>query len=446
MAWQSALNRASIIAILGIVFAVIALALVYAQFAQPILDDWCFSLIMTTPLEAANGLYQSWSGRWPAMFLYASVMRQQLVTSANYPLLVIWSFPVWLAGFYIVAHAAMRGERLRAKVVAALAMLAVFWSSAPGSAEIFYWVAGNILYAVPFALSTASIAMICSSRESAAYLGGASAMAFLAAAMNEVSGIILAVAGVGLVADAYLGKRSFKTPLLVLAAVLVGLAIIVLSPGNAARQSIQSTMSLPKIVWTVIRPYESVLSIVADPRVLALTVLALVLPKRRSPVKRWWLIPITAVVALGISVLAVAFATGNAPGYRVLAYLFAVMLGAWFGTAWVMPPLKVELPVRAAIQFAFAALLLTAPVVGVALHDLPKAESVWNAEHRAMWRMLTAQKGRDAVVRDYPFYLSIYPDREIATNADNQPNRCIAKAFGLSSLRSVGPNGYRWRH
>ncbi|MBA3667764.1 MAG: hypothetical protein H0W65_08580 [Sphingomonas sp.] len=417
--------------------SILLLAIAYVGFAQPILDDWCFAVNSLPPIERANDLYMTWTGRWPTTALLASLLRGQAVAGANYWLLAALGLPVWFGAFLIVADRAMEQSRWPAKIFAAVVLLATFWSTALGTGETFYWVAGYVGYGIPFLLGAGCLSAASRSTILACGLG------FLSAAMNELGGIVLIVSLAGLSAHRFLERRSFIPTLAIMTAAAIGTALVIFSPGNAVRGLDQQVMSWPKIAWTVIRPYESALSIIADPRGLALVAATLAVPNpdRRIPT-RWWLVPATAIVAAYVAVLAVAVGTGTAPGYRVLSFIQAGILGSFFYAAWQLRGLVAS--IRTAIHLAFAAVLVTGPAVGSALHDLPMAVGQWNPAHRDRWNLLQAERGRDVTLPDYAQYLSIYPDREIATDPNAPVNRCIATYFGLRSIHTVGADGRRW--
>ena len=433
-------DRSSQIAIGVVTVGVLTLASAYAGFAKPILDDWCFAVNPLAPIERANDLYMTWTGRWPTMALLSAMLRGQDVGSSDYVAFAAVGLPIWFMAFLVIADRAMGPGLWTRKISAAAVMLATFWSTTFGTGETFYWVAGYIGYALPFLLGALCLS-ISTSMLNPVRLTLACAVGFLSAAMNELGGIVLIVSLGAVALHRLLDRQSIVPTLLVAFAVATGAAFVILSPGNAVRALDQQTMSLPKIIWTIIRPYESPLSIIADPRALALAAAVVALPNaNRSVPERWWFVPATAVAASYIAVLAVAVATGTAPGYRILSFLQAGVLGAFFVAAWQLRGLPLP---RTATHFCFAALLATAPVVGAALHDLPMALHEWNPAHR--WDHLKKKAGRDVVLLDYANYPSIYPDREISTDPTFFSNRCIATHFGLRSIRTVGPDGARWR-
>ncbi len=433
-------ERGSQIAVGIVTAAVLMLAGAYANFAKPILDDWCFAVNALSPVQHANDLYMTWTGRWPTMALLSAMIQGQDVASSDYIFLAALGLPIWFAAFFVIADRAMGPLGWKYKMFAAAVMLATFWSTTYGTGETFYWVAGYTGYALPFLLGALCLS-IATRPFQPLRLALACAVGFLAAAMNELGGIVLIVS-LGVVALSYfLQRRSVAPTMAVFVSVVIGTAIVLLSPGNAVRALDQQTMSWPKIIWTAIRPYESPLSIIADPRVLALVAAVLALPNAsRSVPPRWWLLPTTAVAIAYIAVLAVALGTGTAPGFRILSFLQAGVLGVFFFSAWELRGLPIP---RAATHFCFAAILATAPVIGASLHDLPMALNEWNPAHR--WNQLKGKAGRDVVLRDYANYPSMYPDREIAADPNVSFNRCIATYFGLRSVRTVGPDGVRWR-
>lgn len=429
------------IAITLVAVGILGLAIVYSAVAQPILDDWCFAVTPGSPVDRANALYQSWSGRWPTMFTIALLLRGQAIASPEYALFAAGGLVVWFAGFLVVADRIL--DHWREKLLAAALMLATFWAAASGTGESFYWVSSYINYGMAFLFGAACLS-IATRHLTGRRIAIASLCGFVSAMFSELGGICVLVAISALCIERWLAGKRLGPALCVLITAALGALVVVASPGNAAREAIQPTMAWPKIAWSVVRPYEGPLSIMADPCILALVAAILVLPNpdRRIP-DRWWLIPTAAVGAVFASILAFVIATGTTPTYRVLSFLQAGVLSAFAVTAWHLRGLIPS--ARIAVHWIFAAVLVTAPAVGAGLHDLPMAFGEWRPAHQSRWALLRASEGRDVALPDYSHYPSIYPDRDLSADPNNPINRCIAGYFGAASVRAVGPDGKRWR-
>lgn len=416
-------------ALWGAITLVLLFAAFSVTYAQPFLDDWCFAIDPRSPLEQANALYMEWSGRWPAMLLMAASLHGRDLTD-ELPLYLLWSLPIWGAGFVFAAKAILTGATWRTALLVGGAMLALMWGAAPGTVELFYWMPGTAVYGVSFMLGAGAALLISTGRFALALIP-----ALVAAWMNELAGIALIVAFAALM----LSERRAALPLIGAA---IGFALVAFSPGNAARGG-HLNLDLPRLAYSLVRPYESAVSVLTDPRLLVLALFVACLPGAMSRPARWWLVPLATVAAVVLCNAAFIIASGSTPSLRVLGFMYALGLIGWIATAWMW---RGTLKVGTAVPgFALAVAILTAPVVGNNLHDLPMVFSEWNPANKRLYADLRSRAGQDVVVSDFTRYPSMQPNRAIDFNASYLINRCQARYFGLRSIRGTGPSGYRWR-
>ena len=429
------LQRLSLVLLGLAVTAVLALALGYTFLAVPGSDEHCFTPIDLRPLEMANEFYARWSGRWLGILIYSALLGNIDMLSLDYPVVLLSSFAFWFGGFYLVSARLSRGWAQRTGW--AMALLAVFWAGSPGQGQTFYWLAGSFFYALPFFLSVGCVALVARLRPRPIHFIAAASLALAAGLVHELAGIVLIV-GLGGYA---IWRRANQLPitgtLAVLATAVVGLSIVVLAPGSGARLETPEPQSSTMLAWYLVRPYRSWLATIADPRLIALTTLVLLLPRDRDrPAIPWWLAPAlavtTSVVAAGVTVVALQAELPE----RVLAYLHAVTLSAWFVAAWILRGrIAVNTAPASVAAVTLALLLVTAPVIGRLLQNLPETVRTWRQDNEARWNAIRAA-GSDSHVA-VPFFRSVAPLMADPVQPDPKhwSNLCVARYFGVRSIR-----------
>lgn len=421
--YQMSFRIAFALLVVGVA-AVLLLGSSYATYASPGGDEFCFAALAESPWEIANRFYFSWSGRWLGMLLFAAVVNSIDILGPGYRLLLLSSFVLWFGGFFAVARLAMPGRQIGWHLAGAAVMLAVFWTSAPGQGETFYWLAGIVIYALPFALSALCALLLLRNRSMLRSITGI-ACGVAACLINELAAIILIVGALAFVRT----RRGLA--LVALACFSIAFLIVILSPGNATRAATIQSSDPAFILWTLVRPYKSILSMLGDPRIIAMTTGIVMLPRSSPrPDGRWWLVPAIALAAVSIAYAAVTLATQMAPADRVIAFLYAVFISALFWTAWHYRGL-VPNPVPIAI---LSLLLVTAPVVGSIFEGLKETRATWLSENQSRWRMLMSAQGTDAVVPEITYYPPLMDQPLLVEDAAHWTNQCVADYFNLKSV------------
>ncbi|SFR84692.1 DUF6056 family protein [Sphingomonas jatrophae] len=441
------IRRLAIVAVLGASLVTILLAAIYARFAYPYLDDFCFMGSSGDPVATANFYYRTWSGRWSAMFLYALLAQGHDYAGEDVGGFVIWSGPIWYAGFYLICATAMRARSVRDKAGAALILLAVFWSASPGISDLFYWLAGIISYPVPFFFSALALYLLLKPGARLRHIVPGIAAAFLAPTFNELAGIALAPALAGVILGKLLDRERPLGLAAALVATLAATALVVFAPGTDVRLSAAPAgdVGLLGSAVKLFRPYDSAFAYAVDPRILALVMIAACSTSLGlAGGRRWWQVALLSLCVAATANAAFVLATGQVPSYRVLGSCFAILLAGSAFVAWHVRGRTAHPALEIAALAALAGSIVTAPNVAMALHDLPKA-AAWKASQAAFWAELSRARGRDVAVADLPYYPSIFFNRQIDPDPADRSNRCVAARFGLRSLRSVGPAGARWR-
>lgn len=327
------------------VAAVLLIAGGYSFLAVAGKDDVCFAFGHGKPLSIANEMYLTWSGRWLGILALSVAAKSVNLFSWQYGALVALSFPIWLTGFYAIAAASMERHRL----VAALLMLAVFWTASPATTEAFYWLTGAIIYAPAFLLGSVSILLVVRKSKWAII------PALAAPLFNELAGIAL-IAGL-------LPFFRRREALLALAAAAVGTLVVVLSPGNAARAAEAVHVSPLRLAFYVVRPYDSPWTLMADARLLAMITFLAALPKEERQIP--WRVMLAVLFAILVSTVAATFGQNMTLQGRVLDFLFAITVGAAFALG-----LSLKWNAPAAVLAGILALTLVAsPSIKSVFHD-----------------------------------------------------------------------------
>jgi hypothetical protein len=228
-------------------------------------------------------------------------------------------------------------------------MLAIFWTSTPTPMETFYWLTGVIIYAPAFLLGSLAVLLLVRGSRLAAL------PAFAAPLFSELAGIVLVAGLVPFI------RRKHVLPVLV--AALAGTLIVILSPGNAARANLDRHISIARLIFYVVRPYDTPWALMADARLLAMVALLAAMPKPEIAIP--WKPLLAVVFAILVATVAVIFGHNLAPEWRVLGFLQAITIGAAFVLG-----LSIRLNGKPAVMAGIMALtLLASPNVKAVLHD-----------------------------------------------------------------------------
>lgn len=325
--------------------AVLLLGLAYAFVAVPGLDDLCHATAHGSPLAVANEMWWTWSGRWLGILVLTAIAQSFDLMSWQYGALVAFSFAIWLGGFYAIAATMLDRRRFPA----AMLMLAVFWTAAPSPTEAFYWLTGVVIYAPAFSLGCVAVLLLVRGSRWAAL------PALAAPLFSELAGIVLVAGLLPFI------RRKHVWP--VVAAALAGTLAVILSPGNAARAELNRDISAARLLFYVVRPYDTPWALMADARLLAMVALLAALPKPERAVP--WKPLLAALFAILVATVAATFGHKLAPEWRVLDFLFAVTIAAAFVLG-----LSLRLNARVTIMAGVMALtLLASPAVRMIFHD-----------------------------------------------------------------------------
>lgn len=314
--------------------AIIVLTAVWAFFAYPVLDDYCFARQGLSPFDAMVDMYYHWSGRWLTHFAFGVFIDG--TTFEYYWLPILIGLLLWWAGFVIA---------LKDKVIGTVAF-ALFVAGMPSLGEGLFFYSNVIAYTAPFLLGVLAF------RTSWPI---AAACAFVVSGFSEFAGaFVLSLAVL---------KRDWK----VAAAAIVGLLVNALAPGNLVRAEEFSHGSLALAAFHAFRNYDSVLSFVADPRTI-LFAMFLMTGERREGKKL--ALPAILLVSLAAAVsFVVVF--GGPPPVRVLNFIYAAILIGVISFA-MQSEIRLDIP-RVPLAIALGLAMVTAPNIGAMVRDLPDA-------------------------------------------------------------------------
>jgi len=464
--------------------ATLAVAFALLVHAHPMSDDLCNGVPLRElgVLGATRHEYLSWGGRWGSLFAAVVFLSLVDVTRA-YPLGIgaIFVTQILALGFLVSSLPPLRG-RTRLAWGLALLLAALYWSGMPHPGESVYWLEGAWVYSFNVSLALVVVAGLlrlpaAPSPARGAAAAGLALMAFGIAVFHELPALaLLAVLSAGALVALRARDSRWRAWAAVAAAVLAGLASIVLAPGNAARQShFQEGGNVVQALVAALRMWIRVLDApvgrgdplgslmplgwLADPRLLAATVLFVCAPSIRSLRAGWlerepWLWRL-GVPALGLGILTGSFLVGGwglgrTLPLRAFNYLYLVFLLGWFVTAfaWMQPHAAAGGPPAGAgyLRVVCAAILalglLVSTNVKQGVRDLATGRAA--SFDRAMAlryeeaRRVQRDGGSELVWQPIDPWPSSYVRFDVG-DISPELRECLARYFGVGSVRVAEP-------
>jgi hypothetical protein len=460
--------------VLGAALLVLAVATGYGLHTQPTADDFCRAALSTGPgdwIRSVHRNYLVWSGRWLAHGLYALIFPHIGVTTAAYGRLVALSGLMWTGVFYMFISI-LAWDRLKVlpKLGAAVVMTALFWTTMPSAAEVWFWLTGMVEYALPFACFVGS-AYVATRPSVIRRFGLMTLVGFVAAsvlgvavsALNELVGLML----VGVMALAAVLALVQRRPGL---AVAYGMVAVVTAVGvffnlSAPGTGIRTAADFPNaydlktgIALAFFRPDLSPLRWLFDGRLVLLSLLLLLNPaflRFDPPWKEWKLpfismslfVPILGLAAVYASLFVITYAEGTTPPARLETLIYALFLMGSLASLVVLQPLMksqdiAETPFAERIYpvlGAFAAgALVFAPQTVTAMVDLRYFMPVWNQAIEARERAIASAAARsqsEVLVQPVPLTPRLLFWRELSTDPSSWRNTCYARYLKVDSVR-----------
>ena len=464
--------------------ATLAVAFALVFFAHPMSDDLCNGVPLRElgVLGATRHEYLHWGGRWGSLFAAVVFMSAFDVTEA-YPLAIgaIFVTGILALGLLASSFPPLRGQPRLAWALA-LALAALYWAGMPHPGESVYWLEGAWVYSFNVSLAMLVVAgLLRLPRAPSAARGAAAAglalLGFALAVFHELPALaLLAVLGSGAAVALRAGDTRWRAWAAVGAAVSAGLASIVLAPGNETRQGYFSEAgSVARTLVATLRMWVRVLDApvgrgdpvgglaplgwVADPRLLAATVLFACAPSVRALRADWllrepWLwrlgVPAVCLAILTGSFLAGGWGLGRTLPLRAFNHLYLVFLLGWFlsAFAWVLPqsaadgrpPGAAYLRVVGAAILALGLLVSTNVKQGVRDLATGRAASFDRAMARRYEEARRVQRegGSELVWQPIERWPSSYARFDVG-DISPELRACVARYFGVGSIRVAEP-------
>lgn len=469
------------------VVATLALALVYAIEAWPVIDDLGRAGFVRERgvFGAVADEYGHWTGRWSGVGLsYSLGAVLDPFGSYTWTLLGIHAFAV-LAAYRTLRLWLGNGATSGFCSAAATTFFALYWLNMPRPAESIYWRTGAVEYLLSLALSALLFTAVC--RASAAPRTGIArtattialaAGAVFVAGMHELfAGMLLVALAAGTAISWWLrvGDRILWS--VVTSAQLLGTAITALAPGNFTRaERFPNAGDLTRTFELLGEELVRAAPWLWDVRLWAVTILFLLSPvvwRARPPWAGWsrvplrWLVPSVWVVLLLAGLAAPGWAMGQQMPPRSRNGVYFVFLVGWFTTAFVVSRARSAhaIPRWAAAARTTAALALLAcmgvpatwiprgpdPKPGdiprvlrsnatLAINDLDRLGPLRDAMHRRMATLRAAadQQPEIVVLEPLPAVPTLLHSPEVTPNPQQPRNYSVAVYFGVAAVR--GPN------
>lgn len=452
---------------------VFAVAIGLFLFTWPIADDFVRAVEGRTH-GIFGGVwieYTTWSCRWAAGFIH-------FVIAALVPLTRFYGaslVAITLASLAMLSPfiAGVLGLRWRSR--ATLFTIAVFaalwWTESPSVNELFFFRAAEVEYQLGWSAAIALAYAVCR-LDLAATPVGVVRLSALAAAVFFVSGLheLAASLEVGLFAvvavAVRLARGRWRSAALVgFVTALIGLAVVVVAPGNGAREAaVGAAPALPALVTAALAQIaRSVALWLVDPQTLAAAALLIALRARGTIAPRWserlngaarWALTGLFAVVLTALYVVPAVALGGAVPARTLAGIHLAFLcgGLIVVSAWAPQAVAVLAAWRIdsgrAVRWMLVALAVTLPasrnvVAGIAdLRGPAESFHAFMAARDATLRRLQTAGATSAVLpviakadfpRSYVFHADIRGDDQFWIN------RWTARYYGLAAIRAAEP-------
>lgn len=359
-------------------------------FASPWADDICRAgqarQIGVGPAVALT--YRTLSGRWSGVGL-ALALGRTLDPDRCYPWLLLAANLALPASAYALLSQAFAGRlSRRTRAVLSLGLLALYWDGMPSPQQSWYWLTGVLENQLSISFGLLLMAgLIRAARVGQPALSGAAAglaaLAVVAVGMHELYGAYLCALVLLGTALAYrIGSPGRGAWAVVAVAAVLGLAVVVLAPGNAARLGHQGARHTGASLAMLARGWAAIARAwLLDPKVLLATLLLVGHPRASQATPEWlrrhrvgWA---AAAVLLTVGLLAGVILVNwwtkphLLPG-RTQSAIYLLFLLGWFAAAYALLTLPVPTPrpVWAVLAGGFALALVGTGNVLTARADL----------------------------------------------------------------------------
>jgi len=223
------------------VFATPFLVLLF--YSVPATDDFCKATLSfdSVPQRGVLGItwlyYTKWSPRWLTTFLQSLIM-SRFDLAASYGSLLLLVIIITVASLWFFFRTIFRLDSKTSLLVAAI-FYASWVASLSNPVEPLYWLTGAMEYTLSLSTLLILVSLLFRPRRNVSYYLGIALLSFAVPAQHEIAGVfacVLVVAGVVV-------SRIKHSPVghwyLSAGMASLSLAIVMLSPGNAARAVVE---------------------------------------------------------------------------------------------------------------------------------------------------------------------------------------------------------------
>lgn len=245
-------KRIYIIFVVLIVICIIPL-LFLSLYNNPTNDDYTYAIrnqdtnLLTTILNT----YKHWSGRYFATAISEinPLIYNSLTAYKIYPIFIILAFSF---SFFYLINTLYKKYFSKITIISLSSLLILtYLVKSPSIVESFYWFSGYITYTIPIITNLILLAYLTKKRNIFNFIIN-SILIFITVGSNEISAIIVFTILLYINIESYKNKEINKYYLYLLIISILCIAIVILSPGNFLRISVQNSSYNTNIIWTLI--------------------------------------------------------------------------------------------------------------------------------------------------------------------------------------------------
>ena len=430
-------------------------------FAQPSSDDYCFAYkaMRIGYIHSQLEWYNGWTGRYSSS---AIITAMTYIDMPKY----YWLFPLFLFALtlysfyrYLGAMPVARLSRFDAFVYALL-LLVIYIYIQKSTAETFYWLSGAYTYQTGNALVVLGVSFLFSlwnsDKKTILYSILAGLCLFIASGTNELSMVLSLFVSVVALFLAFKYDKTIKRYVFPLMASFLGGALIIGSPGNAIRSTLQRYPDAHNLALTLTKSshdyFSYLLEKISSIPFMSLTMLSLAIS---LPIFRALYVNMAGGRAVIIMVstfyLGVLFllfvpsywATGVPSPPRAMSVIDTWFLLGWFifvpSILCLFPKIDIGSHARW-VGVSLASLFVISIWLSdsmVKMGDI-KTAYAYNQELQDRYNLINETKrtgNTDMIVSHLENIPRIIFFEDIRTNEKAGPNACYASYFGISSIK-----------
>jgi hypothetical protein len=317
--WATSVAKAGAVAA---AILTVAATLGMMWFAAPTGDDFRRAGLQEPLLEHVRQVYLQWSGRWSGLGLEAVIVTHVDLVGA-YPWLLVVPALLQMGGVLLLWRLLL-GPRVWGRVgLSALLTVAVLWSGMPGIEQSIYWFIGAVENQLPLTLTIFCVGCLITlerldlTRPGWLLVCTSGIVAVLITGIHELSALTLEI----LLGLGWIWSSRSRSPrqwawATVFALTTIGLAVVVMAPGNFVRAA-----------WIDRHLQQSGPPIVSSPVHRAIETLKVIASQQRNELPGWLLD--ARLLAASVWLLLAGRATGAAPNARVPHLLLVLVI--WLG-------------------------------------------------------------------------------------------------------------------